>query len=447
MTLKQRYQDTLDCIYSFIDNSLTHQADLSLDDADLSRIEALLNALGQPHESYPSIHVAGSKGKGSVSALCASALQVEGYKVGLYTSPHLRDYEERIQINRQPIPREIFVDLVDELKPVIETVPGLNTFEISTALALLYFQREQVDIAVIEVGLGGRLDATNVITPQVAVITALYLEHTNILGNTIQAIAFEKAGIIKPGVPVVLSPQQPAARKVVAKIAVGRQAPLISIGRDYHFEPLESALSGQTFALHEQDTDETVELEINLLGQHQIENASTAYVTLKTLRQQGFQISLEAIRTGFAEAEWPARFEVLNRTPPFIVDSAHNPDSAQKMRETVAEFFPGHSIILVIGVSVDKNISGMLTALLPATQQIICTKSTHPRAMDPEELKQLALPSGCPVRAIASVDEALQAALETAHENSVILVTGSIFVAATARIAWQERIAPTLNSR
>jgi dihydrofolate synthase / folylpolyglutamate synthase len=445
MTLDQRYQETLDYIYTYINNSLTHQADLSLEDADLSRMEALMAALNNPHERYPSIHVAGSKGKGSVSALCASALQEEGYKVGLYTSPHLRDYEERIQINRQPIPRAVFVDLVDELKPYIDAVPGLNTFEISTALALLYFAREAVDIAVIEVGLGGRLDATNVIMPRVAVITALYLEHTYILGNRIQAIAFEKAGIIKPGIPVVLSPQHPAALKVVTKIAAKRQAPLIRMGQDYQIKSLESSLSGQTFSLQALDNGEQITLEINLLGQHQIENASTAYMTLETLRHQGFPVSPTAIRTGFSQAEWPARFEVLHREPPLIIDSAHNPDSAQKMRETVAEYFPGKSIILIIGVSNDKDISGMLEALLPVTQQIICTKSTHPRAMDPEELKKMALPGGCPVRAIEDVDVALRTALDTAHGDEVILVTGSIFVAATARIAWQERIAPNLE--
>ena len=166
-----------------------------------------MNLLGNPQVKYPCIHVAGSKGKGSVSALCATALQQEGYKVGLYTSPHLRDFEERIQINRASIDREAFVTLVDELKPYISSIPELNTFEIATALAFLFFYRENVDIAVIEVGLGGRLDATNVILPKVSVITALYLEHTNILGDTLAQIAFEKAGIIKPGIPVVVSPQ------------------------------------------------------------------------------------------------------------------------------------------------------------------------------------------------------------------------------------------------
>jgi len=440
MTLDQRYQDALDYIYSFIENSLTHQDDPSLRGVDLSRMRALMQALGNPQENYPSLHVAGSKGKGSVSALCATALQEEGYKVGLYTSPHLRDFEERVQINRQSIPRDIFVDLIAEIKPQVALVPGLNTFEIATALAFLYFSRQKVDIAVIEVGLGGRLDATNIITPRVAVITALYLEHTAILGDKLVQIAYEKAGIIKPGIPVVLSPQRDEARKVVARIAAERRAPLIQMGIDYVFKSIETSLSGQTFSLRSKFTGEETELEINLLGQHQIENASTAYVALQKLRQQGIAISAEAIHAGFSQTEWLARFEVLRRDPPVVVDSAHNPDSALKLKETVEEYFPGRSIILVIGVSKDKNIEGILDALMPPTRQIICAKSTHPRALDAEELKDLALAWGRPVQAIEDVGEALQAAMESANGTAVVLVTGSIFVAATARIAWYENI-------
>jgi dihydrofolate synthase/folylpolyglutamate synthase len=440
MNIDQRYQETLDYIYTYIENSLTHQKHLSLKDSDLSRMVTLMDSLGNPQRNYPCIHVAGSKGKGSVSAFCATALQTAGYKVGLYTSPHLRDFEERIQINWEPISREDFVELVDFLKPHIATIPKINTFEIATALAFYYFRKQAVDIAVIEVGLGGRLDATNVITPRVSVITALYLEHTNILGNTLSQIAYEKAGIIKPGIPVVLSPQREEARQMVTKIAIEKKAPLTQVGIDYTFETKHSCLESQTFTIQSVESGELSEIEIGLLGQHQVENASTAYVALQRLREQGIPISESAIQEGFAHTRWPARFEILNREPPIVVDSAHNPDSARKLRETMDEYFPGRPLVLVFGVSEDKNITGMIQELNPGTRLFICSQSTHPRAMDSNALKDLVAPFGSRVVAINPVNEALEEAIRVAGSDAVVLVTGSIFVAATARIAWFENM-------
>jgi dihydrofolate synthase/folylpolyglutamate synthase len=440
MNIDQRYQDTLDYIYTYIENSLTHQKHLSLKDSDLSRMVALMDSLGNPQGDYPCIHVAGSKGKGSVSAFCATALQTAGYKVGLYTSPHLRDFEERIQINWEPISREDFVDLVDFLKPYIATIPKINTFEIATALAFYYFHKQAVDIAVIEVGLGGRLDATNVITPRVSVITALYLEHTNILGNTLSQIAYEKAGIIKPGIPVVLSPQREEARQMVTKIAVEKAAPLTHVGVDFTFEAKYSCLERQTFTIQSAESGKFSEIEIGLLGQHQVENASTAYVALQRLREQGIPISESAIHEGFAHTRWPARFEILNREPPVVVDSAHNPDSARKLRQAMDEYFPNRPLVLVFGVSEDKNITGMIQELNPGTRLFICSQSTHPRAMDAQALKKLVVPFGSPVVAINPVNEALEEAIRVAGTDAVVLVTGSIFVAATARIAWFENM-------
>lgn len=440
MSNDEKYQEALDYIYSFIDNSLTHQANLSLDDSDPSRMYTLMQSLGNPQNHYPSIHVAGSKGKGSVSAFCATALQNEGYKVGLYTSPHLRDFEERIQIKREPISREDFVTYVDEIKPYVSPIPRLNTFEIATAIAFWYFSRQKVDIAVIEVGLGGRLDATNVITPKVSVITALYLEHTKILGDTIEKIAMEKAGIIKPGIPVVISPQVSEARKTIEEIAAQRKASLTQIGQDYTFDQIRSSLDRQAFTLKSSITNELTGLEIRLLGQHQMENASTAYIALQSLREQGIPISERAIHEGFAHTEWPARFEVLRQEPPLIVDSAHNPDSARKLRHTIEEYFPGRPIVLIFGVSEDKNVGGMIKELHPGTIQVICSQSTHPRAMDAEDLLKLVMPFNVSARVISDIGTALEEAITIAGKNAVVLVTGSIFVAATARIAWFEKI-------
>jgi dihydrofolate synthase/folylpolyglutamate synthase len=439
MSIEELYQDALNYIYGFIDNSLTHQANLSLADSDLSKMIKLMKNLGNPQDLFPSIHVAGSKGKGSVSAFCATALIRQGYKVGLYTSPHLRDFEERIQINRKPIPRVEFINYVEEIKPYVSDIPGLNTFEIATAIAFKYFYVQNVDIAVIEVGLGGRLDATNVITPKVSVITALYLEHTKILGNTIEQIAREKA-IIKQGIPVVISPQKKAAQNTIEEIAAQRNAPLYIMGRDFSFDQIESSLKGQSFTLKSSKTHAQTAIEIRLLGQHQVENASTAYVTLQLLREQGIPISETAILEGFGNTDWPARFEILKVEPPLIIDSAHNLESARKLKMTIDEYFPGRPVVLVFGVSEDKNVLGMIKELLPGTIHIFCSQSTHPRAMDAEKLLNRILPITDLASAINDIRTALEKAITLAGENAVVLVTGSIFVAATARIAWLENM-------
>jgi dihydrofolate synthase/folylpolyglutamate synthase len=335
MNIETRFQQALDYLYSFIDYSLKGQKAMVSVDFNLDRVFALMDSLGNPQQKYPSIHVAGSKGKGSVCALCASALQAQGYKVGLYTSPHLHDYEERIQINQKSISKSDFVDLVDEIKPHVAAVPHLTTFEIGTALAFWHFARQNVDVAVIEVGLGGRLDATNVVIPRVSVITALFLEHTIVLGNTLSQIAAEKAGIIKPGTPVVLSPQKEEALRVVAQVTAKHDSPLIQVGQDYTFEPVAATLENQTFTIRSQKANAQTKLQINLLGPHQIENAATAYAALQVLRDRGVSISEGAIQKGFSSVKWPARFEVFHGEPPVIVDAAHTPGAAEKLHQTV----------------------------------------------------------------------------------------------------------------
>ena len=430
----ERYQDALDYIYSFVDFSLTHQENLSPENFDLSRMVDFMDKLGNPQNDFPSLHVAGSKGKGSVSAMCASVLQQAGYKVGLYTSPHLKDFEERIQVNRIPMDRAILADYVEEIKPCVSQVPGLTTFEIMTGLGFLYFSRQQVDIAVIEVGLGGRLDATNVITPLVAVITSLYLDHVSILGDTLDKIAREKGGIIKPGIPVVCAPQERIALDVIREISQERKAPLIEIGRDYEYKIRSRTLDGQEFSVlaagHE------VQLAIPLVGDYQVINAVTAYAALDTLRQREYHLSDEDMAQGFRKTSWPARFEVLRRDPPLVVDSAHNPASIGKLRETIDEFFPEKPLILVFGISEDKQLEGMLEEILPRTSTLITTQADHPRAMDAFELARRAEGCSCRIVAIPRVSDALQRALELGGSDSLVMVSGSIFVAASARIAW-----------
>ena len=432
------YQAALDYIYSFVDFSRTHQENLSPENFDLSRMVQFMALLGEPQNDFPSLHVAGSKGKGSVSAFCASALQQAGYRVGLYTSPHLRDFEERIQINQVPIARETLVDLVDEIKPVVSQIHGLTTFEIMTGLAFLYFARAGADIAVIEVGLGGRLDATNIINPLVSVITSLYLDHTSILGDTLAQIAAEKGGIIKSGVPVICAPQEKESLEVLGRIAEEKAAQLVEVARDYSFKLLERKLDGQVFEIRNEKDQFLMELAIPLLGEYQITNAVVAYAALEELRVQGIAISEEHITRGFREVVWPARFEVLRKEPPVIVDSAHNPASMGKLRETIDDFFPDLPLVLVFGISEDKQLDGMLEEILPRTTHLITTQADHPRAMDPDELAGRAGKYKCRIESIPEVGEALRRGLSLVEEKNLLVVTGSIFVAASGRIAWFE---------
>src|SRR5215207_2154821 len=321
------YDKALDYLYSFVDYSLKHSSELAKAEFNLDRMFALMEELGNPQEKYPIIHVAGTKGKGSVSALCASGLQAAGYIVGLYTSPHLLDYVERIQVYGEPISHEQMIELVEEIKPAVARIPKLTTFEITTALGFLAFARNNVNATVIEVGLGGRLDATNLVMPSVSVITSLSYDHMAVLGNTLAEIAGEKAGIIKEGVPLVSAPQAEEALRVLERIAKERNCPFILVGKDVKFERITSSLDGQELAVSDQQS--TVSLRIPLLGYHQVENAAIAYAALKT---SGIRIPDEAIQRGFAQAKWPARFEILRREPPVVIDSAHNRDSARRLR-------------------------------------------------------------------------------------------------------------------
>ncbi len=339
-----QYNQALDYLYSFVDYSLKHISELAKAEFNLDRMFALMEELGNPQKKYPIIHVAGTKGKGSVAALCASALKAAGYKTGLYTSPHLWDYVERIQISGEPISHQQLIELVEKIKPAVAKIPKLTTFEITTALGLLAFAENDVSAAVIEVGLGGRLDATNIVTPKVSVITSLSYDHMAVLGNTLAEIAGEKAGIIKEGIPVVFAPQVEEALEVLKRVAKEKNSPLILVGEDVKFERLTSSLDGQSLSIRDELRHLTINLQLPLLGSHQIENAAIAYAALKTSR---IPISEEAIQQGFAQAKWPARFEVLHRTPPVVIDSAHNRDSARRLRETLDEYFPEVPVILI----------------------------------------------------------------------------------------------------
>jgi dihydrofolate synthase/folylpolyglutamate synthase len=455
MEIEPKYQETLDYLYSHIDYSLQKTFRYSPEKFDLARMRDFLSALGNPEREYRVLHIAGTKGKGSVSALCANAVQQSGGRVGLYTSPHLQDYAERIQVDSVPISHAELIALVEEIKPFVTASPEITTFEITTALAFLYFARQGVDTAVLEVGLGGRLDATNVCNPDVTVITSISYDHTYILGDTLAEIAGEKAGIIKSGIPVVVAPQQAEALKAIKEIAFQQGAPLTQVGEDYHYLLLEKSLEGQSFQIWQNSEHEKyanylsggnndwqpVQLTIPLLGSHQLDNAATAYAALQVAREKGIELSDLGIQKGFESVSWPARFEILRLAPPFIIDSAHNRDSAQKLEQVLADFYPGVPVILVFGASEDKDIRGMLAELQPHIARVVATKSTHPRATDPAELVEIAQELDLPASSSATIEGALDQAELMAAGEAIILVTGSIFVAAAARSVIQNRMA------
>ncbi len=435
MDTEAAYNKALDYLYSFVDYSLKKADQLAAANFNLDRMVELMASLGDPQQDYPTIHIAGTKGKGSVSAFCASALKAAGFRTGLYISPHLQDFNERMQVNDIPIRHAELAELVEEIKPHVARIPRLTTFELTTALGFLYFSRQKVDAAVIEVGLGGRLDATNILTPLVSVITSLSYDHMAVLGNTLTEIAGEKAGIIKPGIPVVSSPQQDEAQVVLERVAARQNAPFARVGRELMFTQGAHSLDGQHFQLWEPGEPKR-DYFTPLLGAYQVENAATAFLAL---RRSGLEISNEAIEQGFARVRWPARFEIVRREPPVILDSAHNLDSARKLRQALDDYFPGRSVILVFGASEDKDVTGMFSEWKPRLSLVIACKADHPRALESSHLASLAGQVGIASEEASTVAEGFIRALNLAEEQrAVVLSAGSLFVTAEARTAWEK---------
>jgi len=309
----------------------------------------------------------------------------------------------------------------------------------------LAFARNNVNAAVIEVGLGGRLDATNIVTPKVSVITSLSYDHTAVLGNTLTLIAGEKAGIIKQGVPVVSSPQKTEALEVLERVAKLVDCSFTLVGKDVKFELLDSSLDGQTLDLSSFLFPSTLDFTIPLLGSHQIENAATAYTALKT---SGIPISDEAIQKGFSQVKWRARFEIARREPPVIFDSAHNQDSFAKLRETLDEYFPAKMVYLIFGASEDKNIPGMFAEMKSKIKKLIVTRADHPRALEVEKIVELADQAQIESEAVSPVESAFARALELSQKDgSIVLSAGSIFVTAEVMVAWNKITNTSLRGR
>lgn len=407
-------------------------------DFHLKRIERLLGYLGNPHLDQKYVHVAGSKGKGSTSAMIAWSLAANGYTTGLFTSPSIHRITERFRINGEPISELDFTRLVEDLWPAVERVSAdgdigiVSVFELETAMAFCHFKNSKADISVIEVGLGGRLDSTNIITPLLSVITPISLDHVAILGDTIELITSEKAGIIKNGVPVISSTQTPEALDVIRKTAAAQQSELV-----------ESESAVEVAAAHDQGL-EGVELEfrangqsinthVRLLGSHQTDNARTAIAALLKLREAGIQTHNGAIGAGIKNVDWPARHQLVTSDPvPIFVDGAHNNASALALRESVEHLFPlRNETIVVFGTIRGHDPTAVMRELAPLNPKIIVTESRHPKSLTDLELSEALGASKIPVSVVTSnTNEALAHAKKLAGKDDLILATGSLFIAA-----------------
>lgn len=405
----------------------------------LRRTSWLLSALGNPQRAIPIFHVAGTKGKGSTSAFLASILAASGRRVGLYTSPHLHTFRERIQLEGEPISEERFAELTSEIAPLNSRLAvqhpdwgEATAFEVSTVLTFHAFARAGLDVAVVEVGLGGRLDATNVVEPVVSVITSISYDHTQILGETLAEIAAEKGGIIKAGRPVVSALQQPEAAETLERIARERSCEIMFGERDW-----QASGTSASFDVRGPWGDYR-ELRSALIGRHQVENAATAISACWVMGQHGWSISEDAVRSGLENVKWPGRFEVLRTDPVVVVDGAHNVDSFERLAETLADEYGGHQLTLILGIGADKDIEQMIRVLAPMAGRVIATASHHPRASAPERIVNAvqALDPPLPQVEIApGVVQALRAALASAGNADVICTSGSLYVVAEAREA------------
>ena len=439
-TIDKRYEDSLDFLYSFIDFSMKKQPGDTKRFFKLDRMQRLADAVGNPERSYPVVHVAGTKGKGSTASLIARSLHAAGYKVGLYTSPHLVEFAERIQVDFVPIDQESLIALTDRLRPLTKVETEVSSFDLFTVLAFLYFQQQKVDIAVVEVGMGGRVDSTNIVHPLVSVITSISYDHMSVLGDTLTEIAHEKGGIIKPGVPVVLAPQVPEARKELLRLASERQSPVIKVEEAYSWQELHHSLDRQRLSIEalpqapaKSLARPAIKLTLPLLGAHQLSNAVTALAALDVLRNAGFNLSRRDLQSGYRQTQWPLRFELLRKRPPIVLDSAHNGDSMLKLREALDEYFPGMPFIFLFGSSADKEMDAMLDAILPRVAHVIATQSLHPRAKEAHELAEIVGRHHASVEAILPAEAAIARALELAGTKKGILVSGSMFIASAVK--------------
>jgi dihydrofolate synthase/folylpolyglutamate synthase len=443
------YQDRLDYLYGRLNYEWVGMPKLPTE-LRVRRMRRLLRKLGDPHLGLRVIHVGGTKGKGSTAALLAAALSAAEYRTGLYCSPHLHRLEERFCIDGRQATRDELVELVDEVRAAVESLElddqehchrGSTFFEITTAMGLLHFARRGADIVVLEVGMGGRLDSTNVVHPALSVITSIAFDHTRQLGNTLGAIATEKAGILKHRRPAVSGIVESEPRRAIRFVAAQRRCPLRELGVDFNFDsfaprlPLSRPTPGKVrVQTWRRDWDM---LNLPLLGLHQAHNAAVALAGLDLLAEvePSLEVGRAAVVRGFAGLRWPARVEVLSEAPWLVIDGAHNVASAEALAETLLNYFPETSRTLVFGTTKDKDMVGQLRAILPLFERVIATRYVeNPRSVPPEDVaRAVEVMSGKTARVAPEPAMALELARRMSGPDSLICVTGSLFLAAEAR--------------
>jgi len=395
----------------------------------LDRMRRFLERLGSPHRRYPCLHVAGTKGKGSTCAMAASILKAAGFRVGLYTSPHLISFRERIQVDGEPIPEEAVVSLVCEVKS--RASQELTYFEVTTACAFLAFAWEKVDVAVIEVGMGGRLDATNVVEPDVTAVTPISLDHMDQLGQTIEKITREKAGILKPNVPVVVASQDPHAGSVLIEESQKRPSPLHWVAEEVKVPSVQWDRTGTT-VLFKTPEETYPPVFLPLLGAHQVINASVALRMVELWARAHGGLKPLAASEGFARVRWPGRCQFIEGNPPLLLDGAHNAASAQALKDTVTELFPDQRVSLIFGTSVGKDLRGMAKILGPWCERLFITQAQVPRAESLQRIFESFHPWHPKPVCVETIPQVLEEARRTTGPDDLMVITGSLFVVGEA---------------
>lgn len=411
----------------------------------LDNIKYLLELMGNPHKSLKFIHVAGTNGKGSTSTFINSILVEEGYKVGLFTSPYLEEFTERIRINGENIPKDDLAEVTEVVKSKVDIMvsqgkPHPTEFEIVTAIAMLYYKLQEVDFVVLEVGLGGRLDSTNVIEDSlVSVITPIGFDHMEYLGNTLSKIAYEKAGIIKSQGLVVIHPQDREAMETIKEVSNEREAQLFAA-------PIESIIIKKydeySIKFDVELPDEKFhDLEIKLLGKHQVNNAVVALTAIKILsRHNNLNVSEASIRKGLKKARWPGRLEVLRRKPTLLLDGAHNTHGAKALKKSIQEIFKYNKLIVVIGVLEDKDVEGILNEIIPLSDKVIITKPNNPRAISVDILGEKIKTFHKEVLIYESINDAVDKSLKISKEDDLVLYCGSLYMIGDIRTVLNKNI-------
>lgn len=449
------YKEALAYLYGFSDYERGGPFTRNREE-NLERENALLARLGNPHLDYPCTLIAGTKGKGSTAAMIEQVLREAGLRTGLYTQPDLHTFRERIRVNGRLISENEAAELLTELRPIVEQVQTeeqfapFNTYQVGTALAFLYFSRQHIDHAVLEVGLGGRLDATNITRPLVSVIASISYDHMQVLGHTLREIATEKAGIIKPEGIVVTSAQSPEALLAIAAVCRQRRARMVRVGAAEDDAALAEVDDGQlppiSYSYHLESRNEDQQrftvyapqrdyegLEIPLAGQHQLENATLALAVLEQLQAHGVSWDEAALRAGLRAVQWAARLQVVGHHPRIVIDGAHNADSMQKLALALADTFTWRQLIVVLGIAQDKDLPGIARALSNAVA-VILTRANNPRAATPEKLHAVFAEHAPHVRLLSIPDSsaALDTAVSLAGADDLICATGSLYLAGEA---------------